>query len=454
MEFPDKILGYEINDDFKETLDLILNQNRNVFITGGGGVGKSTFYEVLSHLLREKDMNCITLAPTGVAAIRVGGQTIHRFFGFDIGPLNDGSRARCVNDSAKTKLISSVNLLVIDEVSMVRADVLNAVDHVFQHVRDSQYPFGGVQVLLIGDLFQLSPIVKDSVDQTFLKDNFGGPYFFQADGFKDGGFCFKEFTKCYRQKDQIFRNSLSKIRVGEVDQKLIDYFNVCIEKYDQFKNRVGEDFVHLVSKNDTRDRINKSKLEQLPGQKYSFHCQVEGTFSPKDSILEEVLELKPNAHIMLLKNDPDGMYQNGTIATFLDVVQSEDNEGNIRSGLKIKLSNGNIITIGQACEENREYAYEKETKRIYQRTIGKLTQFPATLAWARTIHKSQSATFQKVYVDLEGGFFPPGSVYTALSRVTEYEQLGLSAALKHRHIKIDQQVTDFYKKNFCLHTNK
>jgi len=438
-----KILNYEMNDAFKKALHLVLDEHQNVFITGSGGVGKSVFQEVLTHLLDKEGKSHISLAPTGVAALRIKGATIHRFFGFPIGPL-DPESVKIKKWNEIEEIVRNLDVLILDEVSMIRSDLFQTVSSALRQIRGSREPFGGVQVVLLGDLFQLGPIVTDKTEKDFLMYKFGGFNFFQSPAYREAQFEFVEFEKCYRQQDQEFKDHLNKIRLGFFPDETQEYMNSRIISLDKYSEEVGHDYVYLVSNNKLRDQINAEKLSSLPGPVFRNWAKISGQANIRESMLEEELILKSGATVMVLRNIGEDIV-NGHVGIFEDVVEYRNDEGEKKEALKISLE-GNDVLIPLVEDVFYEYTWNKEEKKIEQKELGRIAQYPLTLSWARTIHKSQSATFPKVYLDLSGGFFPAGLVYTALSRVVSHGNLGLSKPLSERHVKVDDDIFNFYGK--------
>lgn len=449
MEFEDTILGYEINEDFKVALDAVINQKRNVFISGSGGVGKSTFLEVLDHLIDKKEVSIAKVAPTGIAAVRIGGSTIHSFFQFPIGPLHLGRGMSGLEKKEEAKEVANnVRILVIDEISMVRADIFENINFVFQNMRDPNKPFGGVQIILLGDLFQLSPIVKDKDDQEFLDIEFGGKYFFETFSYAEGNFQCIEFKKVYRQKDQKFKDHLNILRSGEVTKETLEYFNNAIIDEMDFARKTGGGYVHLVSTNKAKDAINEGFLQLIEGELKEFPAVISGKFREQDSLMEMNLRLKKGCQVMAVKNNK-GMFYNGSVGEVIDFPKIWDAEQEKeRQLILVDFTDTGQQYIPLMADKNISYKYNKKKRIIEEEDLGSIQQFPLVLAFSRTIHKSQSATFDKVYLDVGSYVFANGLVYTALSRCKSYENLGLARPIKGRDCTVDEKVKDFYKENF------
>ena len=446
--FLDSLLGYEINSDFKKALDVIVNQRRNCFISGSGGVGKSTFLEILMKILSEKyrkrSLNKVLVAPTGIASLRVGGMTIHKAFGFPIKPLglDDVGGSKEGKDIAKV-----IDLLIIDEVSMVRSDIFVAIDIFLQRAKGNYSPFGGVQIVVVGDLFQLPPVVKSSEEGKFLFDHHGTKFFFNTQSFEDGNFVPIEFNTMYRQKDQELRDKLNLLRLGNIDKETLDFFNKRVVQEIDFCEKVGEDYVYLNSTNKDKDKINNEMLNSIDTEKYTFSLHCTGDIKPNDHPFEDPLVIKIGAQVMTVVNHIDGRYVNGTIGTVKKLVAYKDDEGKDHMAIVIDVD-GREVRVCKHSMQKVKYRYNKEERKIEEEILGEISQYPIVLAWARTIHKSQSATFDKLYIDFGYKAFTEGMVYTALSRCKTYDNIGLKRPIKKEECMTDPEVINFYEKFF------
>jgi len=428
----------ENNPETALAWQFIENTGTHLFLTGKAGTGKTTF---LRRLKAESPKRMIVLAPTGIAAINAGGVTIHSFFQLPFAPYvpessfsADGKAAyRFRFGKEKINIIRSIDLLVIDEISMVRADLLDAVDAVLRRYRDRNKPFGGVQLLMIGDLQQLAPVVKDEEWQ-MLKKYYETPYFFSSCALKQTEYCMLELKKVYRQDDGMFLELLNRIRENRCDDKVMQALN---RRYiPNFEPRKEEGYIRLVTHNYQAQRINDRELAQLPGRSYAFRATIEGKFPEYSYPTDEVLELKRGAQVMFVKNDTSGehRYFNGMIGEVTDVTPNS-----------IEVQGRDDKTPFIVREEewtNAKYVLDEETKEITEEIEGTFRQYPLKTAWAITIHKSQGLTFEHAIIDA-GASFAHGQAYVALSRCKTLEGLVLSAPLSARAIISDSAVDAF-----------
>jgi hypothetical protein len=415
----------DLNEEFQFAFDLIERQGQSVFLTGKAGTGKSTFL----HYLREKTAKAtVVLAPTGVAALNVGGQTIHSFFQFPPTIIDPHS----IRKRKNTKLFQTLQTLIIDEVSMVRADVMDGIDRALRVQRENlTAPFGGVQVVLCGDLFQLPPIVRDGEMKTFFDEQYGGPYFFLARVFDDLRPYFLELTTIYRQRDEAFIRVLNKIRERDLDAELFALLNARVRRLDD--GRQDSSFITLTTTNEAALRTNQARLERINAKLYTYPAAVTGLFEPATFPTEAELELKRGAQVMLIKNDPEKRWVNGTLGRI-----SVLNEKKVRVEIA-----GVSHDVEPETWQNIQYRFNRETNRIEEEVIGTFTQYPLRLAWAITIHKSQGQTFDKVLIDLGRGAFAHGQTYVALSRCTSLEGIVFSRPVTPKDILFDERVYGF-----------
>ena len=430
----------ELNDDFQFGLDTLEKTAKNLFITGRAGTGKSTLLHLFKNTTRKK---CVVLAPTGVAALNVQGQTIHSFFGF---PAKFFSTDE-IKKRRDVRLYKKMEVLIIDEISMVRADMLDHIDRFLRINRDDYRPFGGVQVVFFGDLFQLPPVVSTPEEQHFFQTYYETPYFFSAKVFKDTPAKFYEpfeiemleLKKVYRQEARHFIRLLDAVRLGTVDYDDLDDLNQRHVK--NFKEK--EYFITLSPRNAVVDEINSRELRNLPIQEFSYTAEVNGTFDPKQFPTEGVLRLKLGAQVMFVKNDTKREFVNGTIGKIVEltvdkiIVQVEDRDGNPKN-----------IEVEKQTWEILRYTLASDGSDIKTDTVGSFKQYPLKLAWAITIHKSQGKTFDKVIIDLSGGAFEVGQTYVALSRCRTLGGIVLKSPIQPRDIKVDERVVDFYERQF------
>jgi ATP-dependent DNA helicase PIF1 len=429
----------QLNDDFKYALDALDKTGRSMFITGKAGTGKSTLLQLFRNTTRKK---VAILAPTGVAALNVQGQTIHSFFGFPPRIVTPQEASRRVTRKDLLRVYRNLEILVIDEISMVRADVLDGMDRFLRVNRENPKPFGGVQVVFFGDLFQLPPVVtRDPVEQSYFTDYYDSPYFFSAKVFQEPDIELEmlELRKVYRQESRHFLRLLEAIRVEEIDEDDLEDLN---ERYDPGFSET-EGYITLCARNATADKINRSELERLSSLEYVFSAKVEGMFDPNLFPTESVLKLRKGAQVMFVKNDiTEKKYVNGTIGTitYLDddtiIVTTEEEQGKKRK-IEVPLSDWEIIRYKA-----------NERGEIETEVIGSFKQYPLKLAWAITIHKSQGKTFDKVLLDLGGGAFEHGQLYVALSRCRTLEGIVLRQRLRRQDAITDMRIVEFYDQAF------
>src|SRR5690625_95224 len=434
----------EINQEFQLAEQFIEETNTSLFLTGKAGTGKTTF---LKNIVQKTRKNTMVVAPTGVAAIHAGGATIHSTFGLPLIafiPVNDpvdhnlahnpsslGRHLRYRKD--KRKLFQELELLIIDEISMVRADLLDAVDYALKYVRHNSQPFGGVQVLAIGDLFQLSPVIRDDVWYT-LRPYYRNAYFFESRSWKDLGAMTIELQKVYRQKNDRFLEILNRIRIGSMTHEDIKHLNQRQMKSE--KESELKDVIVLTTHNHTARKINRDRMRQLPGKSYRFRAEVEGTFSESAYPVSEELNLKEGAQVMFIRNDVEsGRYFNGKIGKIASINRKE---------IIVTTDEGNQIEVEKITWENKRYKLGPDNE-IVQENIGSFKQYPLRLAWAITIHKSQGLTFDKLVLDLAHSF-APGQVYVALSRCRSLEGVYFRTPLQMDAIRVDQTVIDFFQR--------
>ena len=428
----------ENNPEIELAWQFIENTGTHLFLTGKAGTGKTTF---LRKLKAESPKRMIILAPTGIAAINAGGVTIHSFFQVPFAPYvpessfsTDGKAAyRFRYGKEKINIIRSIDLLVIDEISMVRADLLDSVDAVLRKFRDRNKPFGGVQLLMIGDLQQLPPVVKDDEWQ-MLHKYYDTPYFFSSQVLKQTEYCTIELKKVYRQNDGAFLELLNRIRENHCDRQVLEALN---RRYiPNFEPDKEEGYIRLVTHNYQAQRINDHELEQLPGRSYAFRAKIDGKFPEYSYPTDEVLELKRGAQVMFVKNDTSGehRYYNGMIGEVMAVSAN---------GIEVCSRESDTVFLLQEEEwTNAKYVLDEETKEITEDIEGTFRQYPLKLAWAITIHKSQGLTFEHAVIDASASF-AHGQVYVALSRCKTLEGMVLSAPFSAKAIITDDAVDAF-----------
>ena len=420
------------NEELRIAWDFVEYTGRSIFLTGKAGTGKTTF---LKTVVEQSKKRTIVVAPTGVAAINAGGMTIHSFFQLPFTPYVPNARIQSKFDFGKEKrrIIASLDLLIIDEISMVRSDLLDAIDSVLRRYRDHYKPFGGVQLLMIGDLQQLTPVVTPE-DEALLKPYYDTPYFFGSKALQQIEYVTILLSQVFRQEDAAFLDVLNHIREAHPTTNDIATLNQRCQP--TFIPKQGEGYIRLTTHNYLADNYNENELKKLPGQSYTFQAQIEGNFPEYSYPTSEVLTLKEGAQVMFVKNDPTGehRYFNGRIGEIVEISESRvcvlcagDAEG---------------IEVEPLEWENAQYQLNPETRVIESKVQGTFRQLPLRLAWAITIHKSQGLTFERAIIDANLSF-APGQVYVALSRCKTLEGMVLSAPIEARAIIADKRVEDY-----------
>lgn len=420
---PDIVPG----EEFSRVLHALENTNANVFVTGKAGTGKST---LLQYFRATTAKNVAVLAPTGVAAINVGGQTIHSFFKF--GTEVTLEKIKRVASSERA-MYEKLDAIVIDEVSMVRADLFDCVEKFLRlNGRSQNEPWGGVQIIAFGDLYQLPPVVPPA-ERYIFEEHYDGPYFFNAFAFRDLELSLAELSTVYRQSDADFIAFLDKVRRGSADVDAIARFNAQAVRE---LAKEDEGAVVLVPTNAQADLINAGHLRTIGGHEKIYKGSVEGTFAEREFPTAMSLALKEGAQVMLLKNDPEGRYVNGDIA----VVERMS-----PSSVRVRFPDGSHEEIVPARWEKVRHAFDTTELSVRTEIVGAFTQLPLRLSWAVTIHKGQGKTFDRVRIDLGRGAFAPGQTYVALSRCRSLEGIALSAPMKERDVIIDDRVRAFLR---------
>lgn len=413
---------------------LVEETTSSIFLTGKAGTGKSTF---LRKIASSSEKNLVVLAPTGIASINAKGQTIHSFFKVPFGPLQPAdARLRKIKfKPAKLEIIESLELLIIDEISMVRADVLDAIDFLLRKFRKVARPFGGVQMLLVGDLFQLEPVVPRE-EKEFLENFYRTAYFFSAWVFNEMDIVNLELQKIYRQSDPYFIALLNKIRSKKATyDDLVALNNRPSKQSKEDKNF----YITLSTTRKKAKEINDLKLLELKEKEFVYEGVIKDKFPVNSLPTDFELKLKKGAQVIFIQNDYSGAkkYVNGSIGKIIEL-----DEGTII----VQLENGKKLEVEQTFWENMEYKFNPETNKIEDTVIGTFTQYPLKLAWAITIHKSQGLTFENVKIDLDRGAFAAGQLYVALSRCTRIEGIILRTKIKQSDIIVRQEVIDYYSK--------
>lgn len=420
----------EKNSELRHAWDFVEHTGISIFLTGKAGTGKTTFLRTLKE---KSSKRSIIVAPTGVAAINAGGMTIHSFFQLPLSPFvpEANFKNRFDYSKEKRKIIRTLDLLIIDEISMVRSDVLDAIDSVLRRFREHEKPFGGVQLLMIGDLQQLTPVVTPE-DEVILQRYYDTSYFFGSKALRSISYVTIELTHVYRQQDEEFITLLNNIREGEVSEtdlkKLNERFNP------NFEPEVGSDYIRLTTHNKMAESYNEIQLHNLPSKACTFIAEADGNFPEYNYPADFKLTLKRGAQVMFIRNDNNGRYYNGRIGHVTHI----DNE----KILVLCPGDDKEIEVQQETWENTKYSLNEKTKQIEAEVQGTFKQYPLRLAWAITIHKSQGLTFEHAIIDAQSSF-AAGQVYVALSRCKTLEGLILASPISSSAIINDSQVTNY-----------
>jgi ATP-dependent exoDNAse (exonuclease V) alpha subunit len=450
----------DTNKEFTQAVDIVLRQRKSLFLTGRAGSGKTYFLKYIREQCNELKINAAVVAPTGIAALNAGGQTIHSFFKVPISifhpddkrlrtkvPSDDTDKTSIYNIFAyretRKEIIKNLEVLIIDEVSMLRCDLLDLIDRLLRVFRGKDkgmenIPFGGVQVVLIGDPFQLPPVITGK-DWDILQQAYNSPWFFSSKAF-DSVTEFIELQKIYRQTDINFIEILNKVRdntIGDSDlQNLNQRFNPVFRNNDTNKK-----YMNITTRNALADRVNETELQKINSTPHIFHGRQQGIFPLNNLPAPLEITLKKGAQVMLVKNDSGKKYVNGSLGEVLELNNDE---------ITIKLDSGLEFDLTQDFWTNIEYVWNVKDKKIQENIIGRYWQYPLKLAWCITVHKSQGLTFDYIIADLSSAF-TTGQVYVALSRCTSLEGLVLKSEIPSSAIKTDPIVLEFYNK---IKTNK
>ena len=422
------------NSELRTAWDFVESTGRSIFLTGKAGTGKTTFLKTIMEHSRKRP---IVVAPTGVAAINAGGVTIHSFFQLPFSPYVPGAKVESKFDfgKEKRKIIASSDLLIIDEISMVRADLLDAIDAVLRRFREHGQPFGGMQLLMIGDLAQLTPVVTPE-DERMLKPYYDTPYFFGSKALQQIDYVTIQLNHVYRQQDESFIALLNEIREGHPSAEALSKLNSRSLTPGPSPKGEGSGYIRLTTHNNLANFYNESELQKLPGRSYQYRAEVKGTFPKYSYPTAETLVLKEGAQVMFVKNDPSGehLYYNGRIGRVMEASEKR---------LTVYCEgDANAIEVEPLEWENTRYTLNEQTREIESEVQGTFKQLPLRLAWAITIHKSQGLTFDRAIIDANQSF-APGQVYVALSRCRTLEGLVLASPLDARAVINDERVDSY-----------
>jgi len=419
----------KLSTEQKQLFNRIEHTKSHLFVTGKAGTGKSVLLQYFKNNSKKKVIVC---APTGVSALNVGGQTIHSLF--KIPPTFVESNSLSVYGKTAL-LLKNIDTLVIDEVSMVRADLMDAIDHIMKLARGNNEPFGGAQVVMFGDLYQLPPVVNSSELHKYFSHYHDGYFFFNANIWKHALLNIFELNHIFRQKDENFKNILNSIRVGNISNELLETLNKRVENYP-----IDNNVITLTTTNKIAADINQVKLDSLEGKLFQYKAKISGDLSQSAFPTDDILSFKKGAQVIMLKNDKDKRWVNGSLG-IIDSLSKDH--------IKVKI-NGFKYTVPLETWNKITYLYNIETEKIEEDIVSSFAQYPLRLAWAITIHKSQGQTYDAVAIDLGNGSFAHGQTYVALSRCKSLDKLYLKRKVKAEDIIVDQDIINFMSKTTKL----
>lgn len=436
--------NFQLTHEFISAFDMMENTKNHIFLTGKAGTGKST---LLSYFREHSKKNIAVVAPTGIAAMNIAGSTIHAFFDFPLTYIDPDA----IHKSRKlTKIYENIDTIIVDEVSMVRSDMIDGMDKALRINKLPNSPFGGVQMIFVGDLFQLPPVVTEESKQ-YIKNNYKSEYFFDAKVFEvsEDNVLFDDIVETkdiklhkiqleniFRQSDESFKSILNKIRMGVIDKEDLFKLNLRYKRDTKYLASSTDLTITLTTTNRIADTVNEYRLAQLETPMHEYTATVDGEFNNNVYPTLETLRLKTGAQIMMLKNDPERRWVNGSlgIITHLDT-----------NSIRVDINGKNHEIIPESWRKIR-YGINDETKRLEEIEIGSFTQIPIRLAWAVTIHKSQGQTFEKAFIDLSGGIFAHGQLYVALSRCKSLEGIILKSMIKESDLIVDRRIVEWMER--------
>jgi ATP-dependent DNA helicase PIF1 len=436
---PKSQFSFTDNPEAQNALKIMSESNEHLFLTGEAGTGKST---LLEYFRNSTDKNVVVLAPTGVAALNVEGQTIHSFCAF--GPDVTLQKVKKLGAwSAKRKLLNNLSAIIIDEISMVRADLLDCVDKFLRlNGPTATMPFGGLQMIFIGDLYQLPPVEKDFGSDTGLFKEYESPYFFHSRAFKSAKFNFIQLKTAYRQKEQVFLDVLNAVRNNAANSDHLQILNARTQNDGQ-KFAFEKFAIYLTPTNARARQVNNFFLGKIQSEPKTYLGTAMGSFEDRELPTDLNLQIKTDSQIMMLNNDQKKRWVNGTMGKIVNILKADDKENNSSDVISIELETGETVKVEPHTWEMYQFVLDKQTQKIQSRTKGTFTQYPFKLAWAVTIHKAQGKTFDKVFVDLTTGTFAHGQLYVALSRCRTLNGLHLKRAIKPSDIILDNRIVEF-----------
>lgn len=451
-------MDYSFENEQQVAFLRLQREGKSIFLTGKAGTGKTTLLKHLITTLRTQGKKVVIVAPTGIAALQAGGMTIHRFFRLDTKILMPEDRNIDALKDNRLETLKAMDILLIDEVSMVRCDLLDAVDTCMRRSLQDERPFGGKQVIMVGDIFQIPPVVKKEdveILATSYKKSF---FFFDSLVYQRVQPAIIELQEVYRQTDKEFMSILDAIRVAEQTPA---HLNIINQRYDQ-NLMLQSDIIELTTRNDLAEQRNQQELAKITEPVRTFVAVIEGKFEESMYPTDKVLNLKIGAQVMFIRNHQQGKWANGTIGTVQDFVevpveQDEDAETDFLQDvenevaeilIKVLLENGETVFVSTHSWEKTEYEFDKEKQEITEKVVARFEQYPLKLAWAITIHKSQGLTFEKVCLNFGRGAFAAGQTYVALSRCKTLEGLQLRTRIFNSDIIVDKAVLHYYKEHF------